>query len=177
MDRPVPESRPVSQSLPCSTPQCGIHHRIFLPLTNELPSHRVESGNRHFSQHMHWLMLLHLWSHFNFHQFLGKKNMFWLVVLTILTNINISQWLADDIPYMKWKIIQPCSSHQQPVFYHKFLSDICWKKTTFTSPGEVLHRQDGHIRTSAKVLRLGPLPTATCRRHLAVWSPVWMMLV
>ena len=23
----------------------------------------------------------------------------------------------DDIPYMKWKIIQPCSSHHQPDIY------------------------------------------------------------
>ena len=29
-------------------------------LTNELPSNRVKSGNRHFNQHMHWLMLLHI---------------------------------------------------------------------------------------------------------------------
>ena len=26
-----------------------------------------------------------------------------------------SQWVSDDIPYMTWKIIQPCSSHHQPV--------------------------------------------------------------
>jgi len=28
---------------------------------------------------------------------------------TILKNDGVRQWVSDDIPYMKWKIIQSCS--------------------------------------------------------------------
>ena len=34
---------------------------------------------------------------------------------TPLKNDGLRQWGWDEIAYMKWKIIQPCSSHHQPV--------------------------------------------------------------
>ena len=37
----------------------------------------------------------------------------WLVVLTPLKNMKVN-W-DDDIPYMKWKIIQSCLKRPSPV--------------------------------------------------------------
>ena len=42
--------------------------------------------------------------------------------ITILKNDGVRQWGWDDIPHMKWKIIQPClkppTSHRYPMLTH-----------------------------------------------------------
>jgi hypothetical protein len=46
--------------------------------------------------------------------FWKKKQILIAGAITILKNDGVRQWGWDAIPYMKWKIIQSCSSHHQP---------------------------------------------------------------
>ena len=60
----------------------------------------------------------------------------WLVVLTMLKNDGVRQWVPDDIPYMKWKIIQPCLKPPTRIV-HKFRVKNSWDHFPATSHGSV----------------------------------------
>jgi hypothetical protein len=38
--------------------------------------------------------------------------------ITIVKNDGVRQWLVDDIPYMKWKIIQMFETTNQVYYMH-----------------------------------------------------------
>ena len=70
--------------------------------------------------HSYWKWLIYSW-------FSHSKWWFSMVMLvykrvTILKNDGLRQWVSDDIPYMKWKIIHSCL---KPSTSHGHLSHHC----------------------------------------------------